>query len=405
MVGLSCVMASFPLFAQNDACPYANNVTIIGVSQPVIRLNGNAIRAYSESNATGTNRVYWSAYIEAWLTRSGSQIGHYPLWSPGVNSFPAGRTFTATLETFGPGTYQQSAYHAFHSSYCASYPGGAWRYLTGNPNTSYTLGAALAVQRPTIYYTDAPPYYLGGPLQSGTYRSTVTLQTAPNGAPETPVYSFLANGSPGPPFGQLSCTTCFNPIYTAVRASACNVYDVVLKVSYNGFSSDPLWISNGVPSGMEDRGLHHHAKTPGYVSGWQSYQHFKVLNACGHPMNWVGVNESFPSAARVFSEPTNWQLPKPHDPNGWELGVWDSPSQFDPFGEFIDKMYELYHPSITPGKTPLPMDTGTNGYNRNAASTVTTMEQVWKAGTNQPGQGLQIRQNTQKHYLDHGAHQ
>jgi hypothetical protein len=370
------VVGLFFEFPQWPALAQCSDDTTVGWgrSDSLSRFNGNAVRAYSQTWVTGNYRLNYWAYIETWLYRNGSQIGHMDFASPRRGGAVAWQSYTPPLSVYGPGTYSDLAYHAWYNWAC-----NYWDPYPGN-----TQGTPITVEKPTISRSEPPGLYLGGATTSGTYSSKKTLFSDPKGAPEVPTYRFTSGSS----FGNLSCTTCWNPIYTATRVGTCPVYEITIVAR----------IFNNAPGGIEVMGINQRPLTEPGV-GWETDYILKTLDICGNPLSWVEVNESFASASRVYSG-SNWPLPKPFDPNGWDPGVWDSQEDFLPAGDFTDYMFEYY----VPGKTPLPQKNGTNDYREDAASTVTTMQQIFKGASPVSGSGILLRTNVQTHYLDHGAH-
>ncbi len=84
-------------------------------------------------------------------------------------------------------------------------------------------------------------WYLGSQiLANGNHYAQTVLAPGPaNGAPESPVYVLSSGASKL----SMSCTQCTNPTVTAIGASDyCEAQDVVVRTSYNGFLSDPLYL-------------------------------------------------------------------------------------------------------------------------------------------------------------------
>src|SRR5258708_25136296 len=184
-----------------------DSTTYVYGQSSAIRLNGNAVRLNGHTEVRGNYYNWWNSAVNvsfylnntlqtlSGLTKSDSPGGFIDI------------SFTPTLQTYGTGWYYTSASHDAYAGGCgfvgpvwaSQYPGWTW---TSPP--PWNTADQITIARPTIARSDPPPYYLGGPITSGTYSSQVTLSSIPNGAPETPTYSFTA----GSTFATLSCTTC-----------------------------------------------------------------------------------------------------------------------------------------------------------------------------------------------------
>jgi hypothetical protein len=167
--------------------------------------------------------------------------------------------------------------------------------------------------------------------------------------------------------------------------------NVQIRVSYGGLESDTFWIFNNAPMNLHDIATNQMTRS----DGWETQKKLKVRDLCNGGMRWVEVNETFSGAG--FDYPgtvSGWPL------FNWTWGVWDNSGDFSSTGDFIDYMYELRQT----GKVPAPMNTGANSYSETSADQVMHATQQFFAGSPIGGQGIQVQQNTQVHYLDHGAH-
>lgn len=203
------------------------------------RLNGNAVRLYSDTALTGNHRYWWISYIQTWFYFNQTLAGSQPLATSGVYGGTSWQSYTPTLESYGPGTYAITGFHAAYTPYC-----DIWEPPYSNGWSGYTSDS-MSVSRPgRPDYAPGYPralWYLGTQILSdGQYPAQTTFTPgAANGAPETPTYVIAA----GDDKLKLSCWTCNNPIATATGASGgCQMYDVVVKTSYNGFLSEPFWL-------------------------------------------------------------------------------------------------------------------------------------------------------------------
>ena len=217
-----------PEIARAD-CWAATDVGIWGSSHPVSRLNGNAVRAYSETYLTGSYAGYWYSAVSSWMYRNSVQIGSYAEAQAATPATAISQTYTPSLSVYGPGSYQQKAYHRAYSPYCG------WVAIT--QNGGYTYGPALAVERPTVTM-DHPIWYLGGVGGFGSYQITGVLTANANGATETPVWTVTTGGTKV----NLGCTNFTWTYITALAASSGCTYDVTLQASVGGFPSDIFFI-------------------------------------------------------------------------------------------------------------------------------------------------------------------
>ncbi len=317
------------------------------------------------------------------MYRNGSQIGTSANATTGQGRTLATFTFTPTLQTYGPGTYAQTAHHSFWSNYCQD----PWRYPGRTSSASYTYGPSLAVQRPSrpdYSSSGGPVYYLGpGITYSGTYRAQTTLVPGnSNGATETPQWVFKA----GSTFGSFSCTSCLQPVFTSARkGTGCLVYDVVLATSYNGFESDPFYAFINGPHSTEatydDFGDYWKVPDVPFGNGWWTRFNYKTKSLCTTDvaMNNYDMNESFGSWTTAGS----WGPPSP---NGFDVGSerWTETMSFQcPAGDC----------------TPMPLNPGPD------FTSVQYAQQTWKVGSQIPGQGAAIQINTHHRYRDQGEHE
>jgi hypothetical protein len=83
----------------------------------VARIGGNSIRGYSQTSTYGNYASYWQPYLSTTWSRNGIVLANY---SNDTN--PTGvtisRTYTSTLQTYGPGSYQISASHNHWNKVC-----------------------------------------------------------------------------------------------------------------------------------------------------------------------------------------------------------------------------------------------------------------------------------------------
>jgi len=392
---------------QPSAAPCAD-ANLWGRSYPVIRLDGNAVRGYAETKILGANKQNYVPSIRSWFYRNGVVISA-PIPSP--TNGPAGGladiTHTATLEFFGPGTYQTQTLHEAIPLYPASCP------FVGS-NSATTVSPSLEVQRPRISM-GVIPYFLGADvLNSNAYSSQTTLTVDNKGASEVPVWTLI--GSSSAQHGTLGCANCNTSSFRATRApqgNACGTFPVQVKASLNGFASEPFWIDIRTPVGLE------YLKTEVVypVGGWENWIWYKVIGNCpGDEMTNVQMNEVFVNAQQHNG--SNWDAPLLATAFP-QMRVDEDDGKF----RLRDTLYEV----ATPVKFPQPLSPGANFNDESSASLMTSALQYWRVGStynggpggdpavgnptdpnrggnNATAKGVLVRSNSHYHFLDHGRH-
>ena len=298
-------------------CQCADATTTLHGYSTAIRLNGNAVRLMGATYLTGDYYNWWNG--EANISFYFNSV--YESTTGWLMSNALGTEFdswyTPTLQTYGPGIYLLSTGHDAYTPYCAMSLSQYCNQYGCTLMPPWNTGASISVQRP-----GAPNYapgvghtvfYLGaGVTSDGQYSdNTALLAGNPNGAPETPQWVFVAGSN----FGNLSCTNCQEPVFTATKiGTGCLSYDVVLKTSYNGFLSDPFWqwtngpyrnIPTGTSSTNYDPDDPNHTPTNGYYTlvGYQT----QGLCSFDAPLNQYDVNEQFGSDAPQYPG-ENWPV-------------------------------------------------------------------------------------------------
>ncbi|MCX6594335.1 MAG: hypothetical protein NTZ56_22700 [Acidobacteria bacterium] len=377
----------------------SSDTVIYGVYYPITRLDGNNVWGYSETTIVGSYRNYWRPYITGYMSRNGSQIGS-PVGElgPGSNGGTQSVTMTPTLSVWGPGTYSMRAFHRAFNWVC-----GYWvpPYSNGWDGNSYS-SPNLTVERPVISRT-VVPYFLGpGVVSSNDYSSQTQMSVNSKGAPETPQWRFES----GSTYGTLNCTNCASPIYQATApGSSCGAYNVVLKASFNGFDSEAFYIDNQSPNLLQYVRTDHYIPPQG---GWQSEVFYRVQSGCNIQMTNVQANEVFLSWSQFNG--SNWDAPL--EATGFSNLAFDSGT-----GSWLlrDILYEV--PVV--GKTPQPMNAGTNGLSIAQQWLMTQHLQKWRIGSTDNGgsivggprqgndataKGVVVGSNPHYHYIDHGSH-
>jgi hypothetical protein len=199
----------------------------------------------------------------------------------------------------------------------------------------------------------------------------------------------------------------------------CGSYDVKLKVDYNGFQSDDLFIDIGQPKSLQ---LWQTTQLTPFLfpeQGWWTNIDYKVLNRCGDQMTNIAANEVFTDWAAVWAQLTGgWPLPLHAD--GFNNLTYDAPSNS---WLLRDKLWESGDVSLPVGqqKSPMSLTTGANGYSETAGDLVTRHVQQFRVGFPDNGgdayvpggpvagnaataKGILVQTNDHYHYLDHGAH-
>lgn len=353
------------------------------------------MREYVETYTTGNYRTYYQNYLEAWAYKDGTQIGSYPRYTPGGQNLTANRTFTVTLQTFGPGRYTSTGRHQGYNQVCS--------YWEGTFDTGTSVAGYIDIVRP-----DPPDYasfagntryvyFLGKDLQgtvipySGNYRAqTVLVAGNPRGAIETPTWIFKA----GSTYGSLNCTQCSQPLFTASRkGSGCNVYDVVLVTSYNGFESQPFWMFINAPTamiGVADLEGGTWDYTYPFFDGFETRINYKTLSMCqlDAPMYYYDINETLGTWANDYTN-ANW-IAGPAT-GGVILG--------DQWFDRVNFWTGATNACSSFPCNPLPLNPGAD-YTR-----VHHSFQTWFVGSPTPGQGVRIMTNTLYRYRDQATHE
>jgi len=197
----------------------------------------------------------------------------------------------------------------------------------------------------------------------------------------------------------------------------CGSYDVKLRVDYNGFQSDDLFIDINRPDRLQFLRATPLSPLSYPFQGWETDIDYYVVNRCGDRMTNIAANEVFTYWAAKWPDPTaGWPLPL--TATGFNDLTYDAETNSwvlrDKLGEFGD----LSSPG---GKIPMSLTTGANGNSETPGDLVTWHAQQWRVGfpdnggpefhPNGPVQGdaatakgVLVQKNDHNHYLDHGSH-
>lgn len=180
----------------------------------------------------------------------------------------------------------------------------------------------------------------------------------------------------------LYCNPCINQTVYAEARSA-SYQDILLSVSFGGFTSDPMPFTVYAPYEILCcRYVSDNAMNDGFETdvGWQLYDQFSDV------LTGLALNESF-TATDVPDFPgfSGWGTPEPYGiPAGWGAAFSDS------MGEWNGCM------NATPECTNPQLNLNPTEAMHN--------NQSWQAGNSVVGLGLQVRTDTQQFYVDHARY-
>jgi hypothetical protein len=366
------------------------------------RTNGNQVQLLNTTTIGGDYANKWQPEDTIlWYFNGASEASSEKL-DPSTGG-PWSDSFSPTLQTYGPGTYSITAQNDAWSTNCG--PGGTGILLSTfcakYGGCSFTLpkqtNASITIQRPgrPDYYPGANHYlyYLGGVAADYGYSAqTAFTPGQANGAPENPPSWVVSYQEP--PFSgslSLSCTNCVNPNVTATNYSlGCDVYDVVVKTSYNGFLSDPFWIFINSPWGTTKAndpvgGTWNYTTALG--NGWQSLINYTTQDMCGLTLSGYDMNEWFGSWNPDYPG-TLWTPPAPAP---WVVSFtqWNDKMNFQcPAGNCV----------------PMPVNPPAGCWPACGVTKVQSAIQNFYFGNWVMGEGVLVQQDTHQRYQDHGEH-
>jgi hypothetical protein len=248
-------------------------------------------------------------------------------------------------------------------------------------------------QRALMFLGSSIPY-------NGQYTAQAFLVPGnPNGASGTPNWIFKA----GSDKGWLSCTNCSQPRFTATQASAgCNVYDVILVTSYDGFESEPFFMFIDRPYSTfatnDPESLEYWKLTDRpFGNGWYTRFNYKTRGLCatGHVLSGYDMNEQFGSWQDDYFVATgthnSWNPPDcAVNPQSYTCG-FTVPGE----GWFDEMGFQCPSSNCV----PLPLHPGPD-YTK-----VQSSIQTFRVGTGNPGGGVAIQIVTHQRYRDQGGHE
>ncbi len=356
----------------------SSDTVILGVYYPVTRLNGNTVRGYAETTLTGPFRYYWTPYITGTMFRNSANIGSIGELGPGSAGGTQSVAMTATLSTWGPGTYSLTSFHRAYNVVCLywvpPYTNGWTGYSYSSPN--------LTIQRPTVTM-DHPIWYLGGVGGVGTYQVTGVLTADPKGGPETPAWTVTA----GAQKVTLGCATCTQTYITSRAPSGGCTYDVTIQANVGGFTSDTFYIFIDTPKRMVQTSRLDYPYGQGGI-GYKSQFYYDVLGQCNGKLLNLPVNEKWEDWGKSNTA-SNWPIPVPE-------GSWPA-FEFD----------TLYAAGTSGRWTSAPREPFIgNSCNPVVSMTPQVMwhSQVFRAGSTQGGMGVAVQRDQAQWYEDHGCH-
>ncbi len=337
------------------------------------REGGNAITGYPAAFVDGPYWWQWDINLTARQWISGGATFR-PQQSTGWIAYYASFSWSDTLSSLGPGTFNQSSSAQYR---CVASP----YYTNSRPEAS----GSVTIQRPSVTGTDGI-WYLGRPGLSdptnGFYNaaaltgnkncdsctSSLTWDVSPAGA----LTFSPSSGNSTDAFAQTSSSSCTK--------------DIIVRAKIDGFPSDPFKMIINRPNfttkiGVSHGGCGRPGTTCPATNGFSSLVELYMFDLCGYLIPSIAVNETFGS----FTPDTanNWSAPTPRSTAYYVTS-------------FIDEI-AAYGPLTPVPYAPLgPLST----------QKINWANQTFYAGTTTSGDGQQVN-TVPRHqkYIDHGNHE
>lgn len=193
-----------------------------------------------------------------------------------------------------------------------------------------------------------------------------------------PVWTWTTTGNPSEiAFG---CNPCTNQTIYAYHRSD-QFRDIRLQVSTDGFFSDPLPYTVYVPYKILLTAYADGAKDDGFITT----AILSLYDKFGDEITGLATNENFEQTSVADYPNMNWPSPQPSGaPAGWPT--------------LKDDMY------VTGCTQAYPHCANPSIGNPRSTTKVVHNVQDWYSGSPIPGQGLEIRNDTQQYYLDNARY-
>lgn len=279
-------------------------------------------------------------------------------------------SFTAALEPRGNGAYFSR--------------GGGLFVCIVDPTVVGSVGTAdspeQVVLRPQLSGLSLLWYMGPGIRKSNWHQAYTDVTLTRNGTVGTPNW-FLVQGN-----ASLSCSSCEKPeVQILDVTSSCSQFNVKLKATFSGFSSEEHWILSDTFWSMTDTFQVIQPAGAG-LQGYVTMQYMNIAPKCASEAVNPEVNESFGSFSHFGG--SNWGTATPI---GWQ------------FFEHDDVYAHCSIGNCTMVPPPLDPPSGANCVSIPTPLMVST-KQTFRTGSQTVGSGRVIRTNTLKWYQDRGCH-
>ena len=210
---------------------------------------------------------------------------------------------------------------------------------------------------------------------NGNY-NRATLSVNPNGTPGSPSWSIPINSDKL----FLSCTNCTLPLITSLKPSENCTFDIGVRVSYDGFRSNPFLMNVNAPWFVEPGGP---SETINYFDGWKTFVFYATRDRCTAAMTGIAFNETFGTFQSLTAN--NWAKPVAEGKASYPGYFWTD--QMSIFNCFLPECIPLVEQGNPVGQ-----------------ASVDQVQQFWQIGSATPGLGIYVQQNTFRRYTGHGEH-